>query len=67
MMDFLQPLKIASLMCQDADMFLPVLSKKLQGISGLAAELSWNGIELNTNAGLGPATRQRLRQIRSDI
>ena len=86
MMDFLQPLKIASLMFQDDDVFLPVLSRKLQGISDeilslkggqgfymtsfchqySAAELSWNGIELNNNAGLGPATRQKLRQIRID-
>jgi hypothetical protein len=33
MMDFLQPLKIASLMFQDDDVFLPVLSRKLQGIT----------------------------------
>ena len=33
MMDFLQPLKIGFLMFQDDDVLLPVLSRKLQGIS----------------------------------
>ena len=84
LMDFLPPLKLASLDFQNEDMFLPTVTRKLKQLKQSILALkngngphmrsfiakfqngSWRGVELNRTAGLGPITRQKLRQLRVD-